>query len=413
MIVKSFLSLCALLLLLMIIQGNVYAHPGRTDSSGGHTCRTNCSQWGLEDGEYHYHDGSGSNESDSSNSTSSDESTSSESSNDALDKDCSDFSSYDEVVEYWNSKGYSKTYDPERLDGWGNKVDDGIPCEAPSDYDTTRINNSPAQLAEKEAEKDLDSGEEVGYKNGLSDGQKGLSSNSSSKGSDSYQEGYEKGYEVGYKEGTTQFETLKKNAFKSGYALGEKQDKLKVPQKYGTIKALTSSYEEGFNKAIKEKDEKKKEEYLASGIKDGKADVLNEPEKAKDIFLDAYQNGYKIGQEELKETYVKQGYAAAFTILNYEEPDFVEEKYKDWYKEGFKSNVKIKDIANVAYQAGLDGKSSSVPEKYQHAKNIYQYNFDKGTNDRKKNNQAVGSVFGLGMIGWLGRRFYVARKMLK
>ncbi|MFT4415331.1 YHYH domain-containing protein [Fredinandcohnia humi] len=36
---------------------NVSAHPGRTDSSGGHTCRTNCPSWGLDWGEYHYHDG--------------------------------------------------------------------------------------------------------------------------------------------------------------------------------------------------------------------------------------------------------------------------------------------------------------------------------------------------------------------
>ncbi|WP_397334508.1 YHYH domain-containing protein [Paenibacillus sp. 1011MAR3C5] len=35
------------------------AHPGRTDSSGGHTCRTNCEKWGLEYGEYHYHNGGG------------------------------------------------------------------------------------------------------------------------------------------------------------------------------------------------------------------------------------------------------------------------------------------------------------------------------------------------------------------
>jgi len=31
------------------------AHPGRTDSSGCHTCRTNCSSWGLSSGEYHCH----------------------------------------------------------------------------------------------------------------------------------------------------------------------------------------------------------------------------------------------------------------------------------------------------------------------------------------------------------------------
>lgn len=32
------------------------AHPGRTDSSGCHTCKTNCTEkWGLSYGEYHCH----------------------------------------------------------------------------------------------------------------------------------------------------------------------------------------------------------------------------------------------------------------------------------------------------------------------------------------------------------------------
>ncbi|MDG4658093.1 YHYH domain-containing protein [Ectobacillus antri] len=33
------------------------AHPGRTDANGGHVCRTNCQQWGLQYGQYHYHNG--------------------------------------------------------------------------------------------------------------------------------------------------------------------------------------------------------------------------------------------------------------------------------------------------------------------------------------------------------------------
>lgn len=33
----------------------IFAHPGRTDSSGCHTCRTNCAKWGLSTGEYHCH----------------------------------------------------------------------------------------------------------------------------------------------------------------------------------------------------------------------------------------------------------------------------------------------------------------------------------------------------------------------
>lgn len=32
-----------------------FAHPGRTDSSGCHTCKTNCPNWGLSSGEYHCH----------------------------------------------------------------------------------------------------------------------------------------------------------------------------------------------------------------------------------------------------------------------------------------------------------------------------------------------------------------------
>lgn len=35
------------------------AHPGRTDASGCHTCRTNCASWGLSTGEYHCHQSKG------------------------------------------------------------------------------------------------------------------------------------------------------------------------------------------------------------------------------------------------------------------------------------------------------------------------------------------------------------------
>lgn len=31
------------------------AHPGNVDQSGGHTCSTNCAQYGLANGQYHFH----------------------------------------------------------------------------------------------------------------------------------------------------------------------------------------------------------------------------------------------------------------------------------------------------------------------------------------------------------------------
>lgn len=45
----------SLIISVLIIPSISFAHPGRTDSSGGHTCRTNCASWGLSTGEYHYH----------------------------------------------------------------------------------------------------------------------------------------------------------------------------------------------------------------------------------------------------------------------------------------------------------------------------------------------------------------------
>lgn len=44
-----------IMFLALVIPSITLAHPGRTDSSGCHTCKTNCSNWGLSYGEYHCH----------------------------------------------------------------------------------------------------------------------------------------------------------------------------------------------------------------------------------------------------------------------------------------------------------------------------------------------------------------------
>lgn len=56
----KFLSFFVVTILLSVIHFNqVLAHPGNTDSLGCHTCRTNCSSWGLSYGEYHCHNNKG------------------------------------------------------------------------------------------------------------------------------------------------------------------------------------------------------------------------------------------------------------------------------------------------------------------------------------------------------------------
>ena len=49
----------SLIIASLIIPFISFAHSGRTDSYGCHTCRTNCSSWGLSTGEYHCHNSKG------------------------------------------------------------------------------------------------------------------------------------------------------------------------------------------------------------------------------------------------------------------------------------------------------------------------------------------------------------------
>lgn len=53
--IREFLVIFILVASILVMPAFTFAHPGRTDSSGGHTCRTNCLSWGYSYGEYHYH----------------------------------------------------------------------------------------------------------------------------------------------------------------------------------------------------------------------------------------------------------------------------------------------------------------------------------------------------------------------
>jgi len=54
---RAFFLNIPLLILASVLSTSIYAHSGRTDSSGCHTCRTNCPSYGLSYGEYHCHGG--------------------------------------------------------------------------------------------------------------------------------------------------------------------------------------------------------------------------------------------------------------------------------------------------------------------------------------------------------------------
>lgn len=54
---KSILLFLIILFGVFLMPMNVDAHPGGLDGNGCHNCRTNCAKWGLEQNEYHCHNG--------------------------------------------------------------------------------------------------------------------------------------------------------------------------------------------------------------------------------------------------------------------------------------------------------------------------------------------------------------------
>lgn len=390
----------------LFIASMANAHSGRTDSSGGHNCSEKSIAKGLCTG-YHYHNGGGGTSSGGSNSAPAT----------STDKNCTDFATYDEVIEYWNAKGYSATYDPENLDGFGNGVvDDGIPCEAPSGYDRTKINNSPEQAQFKQDQQDSVNGETAGYEQGMKDGLQENSQNSSTNGTAAYQNGYTTGYKKGYQEGKKQIDGEKTKTFDEGYALGQQQDTITIPDKYNTNPILKKSFEEGFNKAIAERVQEKKEELAEIGYKDGREDEYSPPKDFEDIYVNAYKSGFDKAQLELKNEYFQQGYEAAFKKIEYENPNLQNEKFEKWFKEGFESNKVVNEIAEVAFSHGKEGNALDIPSNYKEGEVIFKHYYEVGykeyENEVDETQKTAAGGIGVAAIVWLGRRMYVAKKMI-
>lgn len=180
-----------------------------------------------------------------------------------------------------------------------------------------------------------------------------------------------------------------------------------------------NSFIVGFEKGVFERDEQKKSEYFELGYKDGLSDIYKNPENVKELYLNSYQSGYDKAQDELKDKYFKQGYEAAFTTLEFKEPNVQNQKFINWYKEGFDSNNEIEEIKKAGYELGLDGQKLKVPKKYEKGQSIFINQYNKGYAEyeekREKRQIAIGTIGGGSgaiLLAWLARRFYNAKKMI-
>lgn len=325
-----------------------YAHPGRTDSNGGHTCRTNCEKWGLQYGEYHYHNGGGSSGS--------------------------------------GSRGNSSKSTTVQQSG-----------------------PSPEEIAARDKSK----GESEGYKTGFQDGYAGKERMPIATGSVPYVEGYELGYLKGYEEGKSKLDNEKQIANEEGYKLGRTSDVLIIPEQYKENLVVKQAFEEGFNKARKEVLEAKKKEYEQIGYEHGLNNMKEKPKDLEGELLEVYESAYEKGRKELKEKYVSLGYQAAFTMIEYQDPELEDAELVEWYKEGFYNNKEVEKIKDLAFEMGVNGEDYKLPEEYKNAEKVFKHYYDLGVKERKDNMAATTTVASLGIFGWLARRFYIARKMVK
>lgn len=365
-----------------------YAHSGRTDANGGHNCSQKSIAKGLCSG-YHYHNGGGATGSSSGGSSSS-----SRSSNG--DKDCSDFNSYDEVVSYWNAKGYSASYDPENLDGWGNNVvDDGIPCESPAGYDLSKVNNSEHQ----QAAIDEKTGEKAGYNQGYKDGKQNASKNEAASGSEAYQTAYRTSYLAGFEVGQKELNEQRKQAYNEGFALGKSNGKLVFPTNVESSPILTESFNKGYVDGEKVYINEQKDHYHSLGKTDGEKDIYNQPDVAEEVFLEAYEKGYAEAQKALEKEYVDKGYEAAFTRIEYKKPDLENEKFINWFKQGFESNKIVGKIEKEAFELGKNGEDLVIPEEYKKGKTIFEYYYGKGKEEYVNPTPFVAAGFAVAGAG--------------
>ncbi|MGG0668641.1 YHYH domain-containing protein [Sporosarcina koreensis] len=345
---KLFVTFSIALLTLSLFGSVASAHPGRTDSNGGHTCRTNCAKWGLKTGEYHYHNGGGSG-------TSSGTTTSK-----PKPKPQPTYSQAD--VDNGKTSGESQGYE----DGYNRRNKNSSTDMGNEGYKKGYASGYAAgykEGIEKIKEEDRQSGATLGEGDGKTALRKGenkeVSMNDSK--SDDWNTAYKAAFIKSY-----DYEKIVQNAEQSGHNLGYSLTELAIPADFAkdvTVKtAFESHYKTGFEKRIEEE----KQEHLELGNKDGYALSSLAIASMDDRFISSYEQGYEEGKSKRKEEVLAEGYQSAFVNLDYQETaDYANRELVDWFKEGFHSNEIAVQIKETAFDNGYANSKYVIPEEFE------------------------------------------------
>ncbi|MGF2716435.1 YHYH domain-containing protein [Bacillus cereus] len=327
---------------LLVAPISAYAHPGRTDANGGHTCRTNCEKWGLQYGEYHYHNKPAS------------------------------------------SSGATSPAPSQNNNG---AVAAERQAEAQRNAEAERQRGAEEQRKAEEARKqeeaqrqaDMEKGQLEGQKSGETDfkaGKNNAEGHVAGK-SDAYKQAFTTAYAVAWS-----LEEQKKAHFEKGKEQGLAQEAMDDSQITPEFKV---NFAEGFQVGNKERTEKIEKEQAELGEKAGKELAEKKPGNTeKDTYVKAYETAYEKGYKSAKKMAEKAGYTYAFENYDLKVPAKYEkhESLKQWFTEGFKSNKKAAEIREEGYKKGDSWMSffykNFVPSEYKEHKDLYEQAIEKG-----------------------------------
>ncbi|MCU5393139.1 YHYH domain-containing protein [Bacillus toyonensis] len=329
---------------LLIAPISAYAHPGHTDANGGHTCRTNCEKWGLQYGEYHYHNKPAS------------------------------------------SSGATSPA-PSQNNNGAVEAEKQRAAEAQRKAEEERQRVAEEQRKAEEARKqeeakrqvDMEKGQLEGEKNGETDfkaGKNDVQVHLAGK-SDTYKQAFTTAYTT-----TWSLEEQKKTHFEKGKEQGLAQETMDDSQITPDFKQI---FAEGFQVGNKERTEKIEKEQAELGEKAGKELAEKNPgNNEKDVYVKSYETAYEKGYKSTKKAVEKAGYKYAFENYDLKIPAKYEKNgsLKKWFTEGFKSNKKATEIREEGFKKGDSWFSffykSFVPSEYKEHKELYEQAIEKG-----------------------------------
>ncbi|PGV67350.1 hypothetical protein COD94_03395 [Bacillus cereus] len=328
---------------LLVAPISAYAHPGRTDANGGHTCRTNCEKWGLQYGEYHYHN-----------------------------KPASSSGAMDPAP----SQNNNGAVEAERQ----AEVQRNAEAEKQRKAEEARKAEEERQrVAEEQRKAESEKGQAEGQKSGEIDfkaGRNNAEGHVAGK-SDAYKQAFTTAYATAWS-----LEEQKKAHFEKGKEQGLAQEAMDDSQITPEFKV---NFAEGFQVGNKERTEKIEKEQAELGEKAGKELAEKKPGNTeKDTYVKAYETAYETGYKSAKKMTEKAGYTYAFENYDLKVPAKYEkhESLKKWFTEGFKSNKKAAEIREGGYKKGDSWLSffykNFVPSEYKEHKDLYEQAIEKG-----------------------------------